>query len=287
MKSNLKILLLFVACSCVWSCDLFAPQENEGVVASYKSQKLTKQNVARAMPDGLSAQDSLAWLDTYLDKWLLEAALLENAQQNIDQNAQENIEDLVAKYRQELYTQQYTRLMVQQKMDTVVTPTAIEKYYEGRSENFKLNEELIRMQYIHLDERNPDRDELEKLFKKNDSISISKLKEARLGFKGFNLNDSIWLKKSTIFEDIPPVNLSNQQRYLATGKVQEIVDSTGVYYLRTLDRLERGDQAPLSYVTPTIRQILLSKKKLQYVNKLKTDLLNDARSSNEVIRYDK
>jgi hypothetical protein len=44
--------------------------------------------------------------------------------------------------------------------------------------------------------------------------------------------------------------------------------------------LRRGEQAPLSYVNPTIIQILRNQRKLAYIKKIEKDLLNDAIESN-------
>ena len=40
--------------------------------------------------------------------------------------------------------------------------------------------------------------------------------------------------------------------------------------------LKRNDIAPMSYITPTIKQIILQKRKLELLRKIEVDLLNDA-----------
>jgi hypothetical protein len=268
------------------SCTFFISKDNEGYLISYRDEGLTKSDLNNAIPEGLSQEDSVEWVNQYFDQWLLNQALREKAKLNLDQASIDEIDNLVESYRIELYTQQYAKLMVQQKLDTVITEKAIEDYYKNQKEDFRLNEELIRALYLHLDERNPDMNKIGKWFRKADSTSLAKLDNYKLSFKGYNLNDSIWLNRKTLLEKITPLNLANEQRYLAPGKTQELQDSTGVYFINTIERLERGDQAPLTFVSPTIKQILLNREKLKYMKRLKTDLLNEIKSNKDVKRYD-
>ena len=46
--------------------------------------------------------------------------------------------------------------------------------------------------------------------------------------------------------------------------------------MQVKDVLEIGQQAPLAYVTPTLRQIIINKRKLKLVNQLKSEIVNDA-----------
>ncbi|GIR49773.1 MAG: hypothetical protein CM15mP58_18700 [Burkholderiaceae bacterium] len=43
--------------------------------------------------------------------------------------------------------------------------------------------------------------------------------------------------------------------------------------MQVKDVLEIGQQAPLAYVTPTLKQIIINKRKLKLVNQLKVKLL--------------
>ena len=40
--------------------------------------------------------------------------------------------------------------------------------------------------------------------------------------------------------------------------------------------LERGNQAPMEYVLPTLKQIIINNRKLKLIKQLKSEIVNDA-----------
>ena len=53
-----------------------------------------------------------------------------------------------------------------------------------------------------------------------------------------------------------------------------------------IDVLNVNDIAPLSYIEPTIRQVLLNRRKMTYLRSLETDLINEAIQRKEFEIYD-
>ena len=51
------------------------------------------------------------------------------------------------------------------------------------------------------------------------------------------------------------------------------------------DVLNPNDTAPLSYVKPTLKQIILNKRKLELIKKLETDITKDAIETNNFEIY--
>ena len=86
-------------------------------------------------------------------------------------------------------------------------------------------------------------------------------------FKKLNFNDSIWIRASRVIEEISPLTLENQDRYLKKSQFFELEDSLGVYLAKITDVLQVNDIAPLSFIEPTIRQVLLNRRRLNYIRK--------------------
>lgn len=63
---------------------------------------------------------------------------------------------------------------------------------------------------------------------------------------------------------------------LKKSNFARLQDSLGIYLLKIEDVLKRNDIAPLSYVEPTIRQIILNKRKQELTKKLEKDITKDA-----------
>ena len=63
------------------------------------------------------------------------------------------------------------------------------------------------------------------------------------------------------------------------------LDSLGLYLTSVKDVLLRNDIAPLSYVEPTIKQMILHKRKIQLIRDIEKILVQDATKNNNFKVY--
>jgi hypothetical protein len=89
-----------------------------------------------------------------------------------------------------------------------------------------------------------------------------------------------------VIEEIGPLTYENEEEYLKKSQFFEMEDSTGVYLTRVVDVLKPNEIAPLSYIEPTIRQVLLNRRKMKYLRSLETDLMDEAIRQKEFEIYD-
>jgi hypothetical protein len=78
-----------------------------------------------------------------------------------------------------------------------------------------------------------------------------------------------------VLKEAQPWQLNTADRYV------QLKDSLGVYLIYIKDIKERGEQAPLSYIKPTVEQIILNKRKQELIKNLRTDITKDAIKNNE------
>ncbi len=262
--------------SLVVSCQYFQPVENPDVVVSLDGRYITTSDLQALLPVDYTIEDSTAIVDRYIRDWLLDVSLMENALDNIPDQRQEQLDQLVDRYKIELYTQEYLQELTKQNLDTAISASNIYRYYTQKNEEFILNEDLVKFRYVLVDPLYEQFDEVEKWFKKGDPASLHKVDSLKLTFKSYFLNDSIWVKKSKIFENIPFIDPANEGNYLIEGRNWKEEDSLGLYLIHFNDILKRGEVAPRQYVEPTIKQILLNRRKLEFIKNLEQDLLEDA-----------
>lgn len=112
-----------------------------------------------------------------------------------------------------------------------------------------------------------------KRFKEED---VRYLDSIGVQFNKLNFNDSIWVRYTRIFEEIPPINIDNADKYLKNSQFFELEDSIGVYLGKIEEIKDVNEIAPLSFIKPTIEQVLLSRRKMDYLRKLETELLDEA-----------
>ncbi len=267
------------------SCSYFKPQNNEEVIARVGDTYLTKQELYNLVPDGLSEQDSITNANSAINRWASQQLFMQAAKINLSQEKQQNFDQLVQQYKSDLYTNAYREALVKQKIDTTVSFTEAEKIYNRNKESFRLNEELIKLRYIQLDEQYQNTSEIKERLKRFNEEDQYVLDSIALQFKSYALNDTIWVQLNKVVEKIPVVTPENKNELLKKSNFVERKDSLGLYLMHVKDVLVRNDIAPLEYVFPTIKQIVINERKLEFIKGLEKDITKDALQNNEFEIY--
>lgn len=250
--------------------------EDEGnPVAKVYDTFLYKKDIEEILPENISKEDSLIFTQNYINKWAKEQLLVQKAKINLHEE-KEQINTLVDKYHQDLLINKYKEAVVKQELDTLVTTTDIENFYQANKEIFKLNEELVKFRYIYFDEKINNAKELISLFKDDEFNSDNEIIKQELQLKSHNLNDSIWIKYDDVLKNASFLKKHDKSDFLKKNKFIHKEDSTGVYLVKIKDVLLPNDTAPMSYAIPTIKQMILHKRKLELLKEIEETLTEDA-----------
>ncbi len=77
----------------------------------------------------------------------------------------------------------------------------------------------------------------------------------------------------------------NEERKLKKINFLQKEDSLEVYLVALKNVLYRNDIAPKSYVEPTIKQMILHKRKLEFLKEIEKSLLEDATKNKQFEAY--
>lgn len=277
MRSKIVfILILFAFIGCQYLPKVKKEDSREGkVIARVYDNFLYDQDVFDVLPSDLSTSDSIVFVKSFIDSWARKKLLLRQAEINLVENS-EKFDKQVADYHAALYINSYKESLVLNKLNTEVTQEQIAEYYANNRDNFKLNEELIQLRFIHTDSGRADKKELVKTFRSKSNEDISDLQLRALEFKSFNFNDSIWVKYNEVIQKIKGLEKWDKSKILKKSSFIQKEDSLGLYLVTVKDVLSRNQIAPMSYVSPTIRQVILQKRKLELLREIEVDLLKDA-----------
>ena len=258
----------------VIGCDMFREEQRKIPIASVSDSYLFFEDIKDILPENVHGADSTAIVEAYINRWAVEQLLLGQAKVNLPNSTQERFEKMVKEYERNLFTEAYKNTYVSKQLDSVVNEEDIRQYYELNKENFHLNNELLKIRYISLNKEYSDVKEVIDHLKQFNEEDKEELTRKSYQFKQINLNDSVWVKKDVLLAELPILKESSDE--LNKTRFIELQDSIGVYLLKVEDRLERNDIAPLEYIRPTIKQILLNAKKLELVKRLEKDIIEDA-----------
>ena len=283
---TIYFLTAIMLLGCFTSCDeFFKKNEDKEPIARVGDIYLYKEDVASLLGDNLSKQDSASFVTNYINNWASKQLLLSKSKINLPESKLAEFEQLVANYRTDLYTRAYKEALVQQAEDTTISYYQLYTFYEKEKENFKLKEKLVKLRFIELPIEFLDKKPVTDKLKRFNEEDVTYLDSIGVQFKKLNFNDSIWIRVSRVIGEIPPLTFENENRYLKKSQFFELQDSLGVYLTKVVDILNINDIAPLSYIEPTIKQVLLNRRKLEYIRKLETEIIDEAIKEKEFEVY--
>ena len=270
-----KVSLIFLCCVTLMSCDYFKQDIQSVPVARVNDTYLYEDDLKDLIFESTSTEDSILIINNFITRWATQQLLIDQSIINLPQDQQESFNKLVDEYKMDLYTEAYKSAIVTRQLDSIISNIELENFYELNKENFKLNDEILKVRYIHVDINYTNLSELKKIFIRFNNEDKDELVELSIKFKSFNLNDSIWIKNDVLLDALPILQTNNKQ-LLKKSNFTELQDSLGVYLVKIEDVLKTNDNAPLSYVKPTIDQIILNKRKQELFKKLEKDITKDA-----------
>jgi len=269
-------LFVIVLCFSFCSCDFFKKTAEENPIARVNDVYLYENDIEDLVAQGTSIEDSTLIVNSFINRWATQLLLVEGSQRNLPEVKQETFDKLVSQYKNDLFTKAYLEALVKKNIDTVISTDEIIETYNNNIETFKLNEELIMFRYINIPQNSIDLNDIESRFKRYDLEDKKHLDSISVHFKSYSLNDSIWIKLSQVVQKIPVVNSENKKELLKKSNFLQLKDSLDLYLMQINDVLLQNDYAPLDYVKPTIKQIVINKRKLELIKQLKKDITKDA-----------
>jgi len=272
LRNFLYILLIILT----YSCESLGLQQKEKIIkkpiASVYDKNLYKKEVEFMLPKNVDTKDSVLLIRSLINSWAIKELLLKKAEENNSQNDNSQINTLVKEYKQALLINGYKERLIKQQLDTIIDQKEIEDYYHLNNNNFRLNEELIKVRYLHFSSDLIDTKEVVTFFKKGTMVDLEELELRQLSFKSMMLNDSIWTPLENVMLKTP----FSRQNLLKKTKFIQKEDSLGLYLVTVKDVLLRNDIAPLTYIRSTIKQMILHQRKLQLIRDIEKIIVKDA-----------
>ena len=256
--------------------DLWRKEPDNQPLARVGESYLYAEDVRDLLDKNLSPQDSAAFVSNLINTWATRQLLMSRAKINLPEERIEEFESLISDYRAELYTRAYKEALIAQISDTLVGDEELSEFYESEKENFKLQEKIVQLRFVELPLQFLNRDEVTERLRRFEGEDLAFLDSVGVQFKKLHFNDSLWVPVSRVIEEIVPLTYENEEEYLKNSQFFEMEDSTGVYLTRVVNVLKPNEIAPLSYIEPRIRQVLLNRRKMKHLRSLEADLMDEA-----------
>ena len=281
----MRFVGVFVCFFLLTSCEYLVVQEKKEtvsqIVAIVNTDKLFREDLKNVLPRNISKEDSLILVKSFIQDWAVEKLLLKGAANNSTLASFENINKLVQDYKESLLINNYKEELIKQQLDTVISEAEVEQYYLVNNENFKLNEVLVKSKYLYFNHTINDQKEIIKLFKSDKIEDAEELERQQLSFKIYQLNDSIWTDLDKVLLKLP----FSKENLLKKSNFIQKKDSLGLYLVAIKEVLNRNDVAPISYIKPTIKEMILHKRKIELIREIEKIIVKDATKNNNFKIY--
>lgn len=264
------LFVIFSACNSFLNNNL-----GEEVVAEVGGEKLTKRQLEMAIPSNVKQVDSISFAQNYIEKWVKNQLLLEKAEINLDRNTQRSIDLMIDNYRTSLMLFKYQQIIIQQKLDTIVTDEQVDEYYNFHSGNFKLDSSVVKSIYVQIPKALHDRNNVRRWIRSKKEDDIISLEDyCYQNARNFSMGED-WQYFGSILKDVPR-RISNQDVFLQRNRYIETTDSLYAYYVAILEYRLTNDTTPVIFVKNQIHDILINHRKVKLIQDLENNIYNDA-----------
>ncbi len=254
-------------------------------IARVNSTYLYKQDIKGLIPKDISKEDSLQIINNYINTWAKKQLFIDQSKRNLTELELQRFDSLVEDYKSALYINAYKNAVIDKTINMEVTEQDMKTYYEENIENFNLNEELVKLRYLHLPSKYNDIVATQKSFNRFNEEDEEDLLSRSIEFLTYSFEDSTWVQYEQVLNRIPILKKQNRRKTLKDGKYLKLRDSLGIYMIKIKEVLNKNETAPLEYIKPTIRQIILSKRKRELIKKLEKDITKDAIKNKQFETY--
>lgn len=276
---NIILILLIISCE-------LENNSKEEPIARVNDNFLFFSEIQESLDENMSQNDSMLAVNSAINNWASKKLLYEKAIFNLSNSKQNEIDQLVRSYESDLYISNYEKEWLKTRVDTIVSNDQLQSYYNDNKNKFRLRQDILLARFIELPIENFNKTQIVRSFRRLNFQDKIYLDSISLQFKSSFINDSVWLRPELFFNKFKIENIAKYNRYLKKKSFFEIKDLESLYLVYISDILRKNDYTPMSYVKPTLVQILLNKRKLEMKKQLKTDILKQGISENNFEIYD-
>lgn len=285
MKRALTILVLAASvCSCD-TIDRIFHNGQDARVAAIGKNVLYRSDLAKVVPAGIPAEDSIRMAQQYINSWALGKILLAEAESKLSKE-QKSVDDQVNDFRQSLLTFRYEKLCVAERLDTVVTKEEAQEYFDGHKVNYTFPYSIIRGRVVRISKKSPYYPLIRENFKSTNEADVAVLEQtAFTSAEYYSDFGKTWVPASALAKAMD-ISIQECEADLRSSSSYE-KDVDGNHYLVFIEsRTAPGAVSPMEYNFGKISEIIISRRKQEILSSLERELFDEALVKGKLKIYD-
>jgi len=261
-----------------------ANDTNEKVVARVGQKKLFQNEISQIIPKDIEKEDSILLANDYVRKWVKQELLIQKAEENLSAG-QKDLSREIEEYRNSLIIYKYKNELMNQQMDTLVTREQIVEYYNSNPDNFLLNHNIAKAIFIKIPLELAKTELIKNLVLDDSEEGKNALREYCIQYaKSFDFFNENWVNFQIVKNNIPET-INDDSQLLNRNKQIEVTDSLYYYIVNIEDFKLAGEPAPVEYVEKNIRNLILNKRKIDFLKEVEENVYKEGIRQNRFEIY--
>jgi len=283
-KKNIFFLLILTLT--LFSCDLLLGEKEESKgnpVIRVFDKYLYHSDLSDIVPMGTDSVDSTILVTNYINTWIETQLMINRAELNLEGD-QKKFNRELEDYKNKLIIYTYEQALIQQKLDTNISPIEIQNYYSENPQNFELKDYVVKARWIKVDKEAPKLRKLRKIIASEKEEDIADLEDYCYQFAASCLFEDTWLYLDEFYNSVP-LKTNNIESFLKSNKTFEVESQKFLYLVYVRDYKLKAGISPLELETDKIKNIILNKRKIQLLSSIRSGLLEEGKMKNNVQYY--
>lgn len=238
--------------------------EGEKVLARAGKQTLRQMDLEKVFPFGITGADSVAWVESYVDRWVRDNLKLQEATRLFGDDAAD--EELVQAYRNSLITRKLEQHFISSAVgDSLYTDGDLIDYYNAHKGEFVLDRTIVKGRMVAFPATFRQKARLKELLSGYTRDGRTEL-EAMVSKNGFVFRDfAEWTEYQHFLALLPTRRNQTYEGLLSHTGVQEMTDG-GTTYWFTIDEAHKpGATSPYETVSDMVRRAVSMRRKAEIV----------------------
>ena len=262
----------------------------EDVVAEAYGEVLTWDSLAQRVPDALGLEDSAAFAERLIDRWMREHVMLAQADAQLKKE-RSSLDAALEAYRRSLLINTYETRYVESRLDTNVDEAEVQAYYEAHAELFTLHDHAVRVLYVHLPDPESsaialgapwtkrdarawekEMDQLNGWLTAADSVSMPLLERWCMEHGAVHhVDHEAWWRIAELLDEVP-LSLYRVEDQIQRASPLSFSAEGRVYFVRFLEHGLKGKVAPLDVARDQIEELVLQGRRQRMLDALRDTL---------------
>ena len=275
VKLRNSILFFVFLLSCNLNNEL-----DKNIIAKVGDKTLTIVELLEKIPNNIERLDSTVVVKEIINNWALNELLIKNAEMNLSELEKNRLKKNSNEYYNNLLVSTYKNKIASVNSDTLVNQNDIAEYYDTNLNNFVLYEDIVQARYVRLNKNNFNINEIKRRFRRFNRDDIIFFDSISLQLLNYSLNDSIWINKDLFFKKINVLDDEEIDRIVKKTLYMVKEDSLDVYLVKINGFKGINDKAPLNYIYKRIEELIINKKKVDFIKNFDIEIIENAKQEN-------